>query len=287
MTVSELPPRAEVVDALLWVVLPAAGAAAGVYLLSALLARRLTARWQDVMSAAGVLALGAALAAGNQFRGVFPWLPDGRWWHWAGPAVGLVVLTGLLTATALPTAVGLLARFAAALVWLVAVTPPGDRTWLALVPAAAGLAVGWLYLGAAAAGDGWGVTGAVALAALSGSAVLLHHRTLGFADLLTAVGVALATLAALARLNRANPSAAGVGAVTLVGLLALGRALADSAIPPWVFVLAGGLPLLQGLRMVPAVGRRPLALLGLTAAGAAVAVVAAMLYEPLRFGDDW
>ena len=290
---SELPPRAEVIDALLFAVLPSAVAAGGVYLLLALLLSRLTLHWRRWMPAASVLALAAAVAAGNQFRGPFPWWPDGRWWHWAGPAVFLTFAVEFVRHLVNPWS--RLARFLpiiAAVPLSLAVVPPEQRADpTAFVPVMLAVALLWYWVGVAARVGGVGLaTAGMAVAAFAGSAVLLHHKSIGFSDTLTVVGVALGTLFVVSAVTRSDPSAAAaVSAVPLVGMLALGRSLADSDIPRWVFVLAGGLPLVLVARCVPWAGRgrRPLLLFALTLVGAGVVVAATMHHEPLRFGDDW
>ncbi len=290
---SDLPPRDEVIEALRYAVAPAAAAAVGVYGLLALVLWRLTPHWRRAMPAASVLALAAAVAAGNHYRTAFPWWPDGRWWHWVGPVVALAFVAELVARVpGVSGEVGHFARGLAAGVVGVVILPAewrDERPWLVVVFGVL-VAAEWALLAAVGRrGGGRLVTFGMSAVATAVSVVLLHQKTLGFSDVATLLGVGLFWVGVMGVVTRTDTSpAAAVTVVPLAALLVLGQALIDTPIPVWVFWVAGLLPLVLAVRLAPRVGRRAgivavLLVLGLVAG---MCVFVAMQAAPLRFGDD-
>ncbi len=305
---AELPPRAEVVDALLYLAAPAAGAAAvvfgGVALLGGL-AGRAAPRfgWRSLAPSAAALAAAAALFAGNHFRGGFPDDPAKweKWWHWAWPAA--LLMTAAEVTARLPgvaVEVGHLLRGVAAGVAAGAVVPPAwqeaDR-WL--VPAVAlAVAAEWALVDAVGrrAPGGW-VAAAVAVPCWGAAAVLLHAEQALFMKTAAGLCVGLAVVAVLAWATRSDGGAAGAAATgPLAMLLLLGRYLRDSPVPPGSFLLVGLSPALLGLFLLPGVRRLNDRRLGgvlkvlLVLVPVAVAVYRAMEAAPYSFGpkeEEW
>ncbi len=283
---SELPPRAEVIDALRYAVAPAVGATLAVAGVAGVSLWKLTPYWRRSMPAASVLALAAALAAGNHFRAALPWEPGAAWWHLAGPAVGLALLAELL-ARVWP-AVGQLLRGLVAGIAAAAFTPPewqAEAQWTFPLLAAV-LAAEWGVLVAVGRRHGGGTTClAMAVAAGGAGAVLLHHNVLRFCDVATFVQVSLVALAGLAWLSRTDASAAAaVAVVPVVGVLMLGRFLSESAVSWGSFLAVGLAPL--ALALLLAVPRRwwaAVLAVALVAGPVGWAVGTAMRDAPLKF----
>ena len=285
---SELPPRAVVIDALRYAVAPAAGAAVVVLALAGTVLWRLTPHWRRAVPAVSVLALAAALAAGNHFRGALPWAPDAAWWHWAGPAIALAVVTELVARVrGVSGEVGHLLRGVAAGVAAAAFTPPdwqAEARWSFPLLAAV-LAAEWGLLVAVGRRHPGGTT-ALAMAVVAGGVVgvLAHHNDLRFTDVATFTQVGLGTLAVMAWLVRADASAAAVAVVPLCGVLVLSRFLGESDVR-WGCFLATGL---APLALAPLLTVRPRwwtpVLAGvLVTAPVGWAVATAMRDAPLRF----
>lgn len=293
---SELPPRAEVLDALRFAVAPAAGATLAVAGLAGVALWRLTPHWRRAMPAVSALALAAGLAAGNHFRGSLPWSPDAAWWHWAGPAIVLALLAELpANVRGVSGEVGHLLRGLAAGVAAAAVTPPdwqAEARWTFPLLATV-LAAEWGVLVAVGRRHGGGTTAlTMGLVAAGAAAVLAHHHDLRFTDLAVFTHAGLVTLAGFAWLTRTDASpAAAAAAVPVVGVLMMSRFLGDESGVRWGCFAAVGLAPLA-LAPLLAVPRRlwaaVLAVL-LVAAPVGWAVATAMRDAPLKFdlSEKW
>jgi hypothetical protein len=321
--VSQLPPTDDVLEALQYVVAPSAGAAAGVFgialLLGWLVSRRLTFDWRAVAPPAAVLAVAAGLAAGNWALGAdrpFPWSPQGKPWHWAWWAVGLMLAAEFVAR--LPgvafgvghllrgTAAGVAAAFVVpAVLTPTAVLPEGDhkfdlfevvKWWL---PGLAGLmAVQWAVVAAVGRRSPGGAGPAAAAAACgAAAAVCLHAESIGFLNVTTFLFAALAAVAVIAFATRSDGSPAAAAATgPLVVLLFLTRHLRDSQVPLTSYLLVGLAPAALGVFLLPGVSRlngwRLGAVLQVLAvlAPAAVGVYLAMDAAPYSFGpkeEEW
>lgn len=291
----ELPPQAEVLDALKFAVLPAVVAALLAFNeLRATLGRAGVSDRRSVPLAASA-ALLAALLAGNLFRGAVPFVPDGRWWHWIGPAVAVAMAAevGLRAVVAGPVVSTLVRAGAAGLVgW--AATPAEWREGALWAAPAVGAGVLAVWAAVAAGGRHRPGLAAAAVTVVAGgvSAVLLHNKTLGFADVATILFAGLAVLAFKALVTGDDTSAAAAAAVVpLTAYLVAGRHLSTDPVPGHTFVLAALAPLPVGLLAVPGVRHlRWLAVavgLLLPVALASVAAGLAMAAAPLEFGEGW
>lgn len=299
----DLPPAAEVLETLKKAVAPSAGGAALVFviglLLSWVVSKAVRFDWRVLAGPFAVVALAAAMAAGNHFRDVFPFraLPehDAKWWHWIWPAAGTVLLAELLAR--LPwvnPGVGHLIRlggFAVGPCYLIPQAWAPDGQWCVWwVPALIGM---WALLTEVGEwAPGGALPAAVAVAALGAAAVLLHNLTHGLADAATFVGCALAAVALLCFLTQTDgTSAASAGAVAVALLLLLSQSTSPKPLPKAVLVLAAFAPLalgaflLPGFRRINDVRYATPAKLGLVAIPVTAAVVWAMKVAPLSFGE--
>ncbi|HET6574227.1 MAG TPA: hypothetical protein VFG68_11525 [Fimbriiglobus sp.] len=286
---SDLPPRQEILAALKYAVLPAAGAAAVVFggfsLIAWLASRKLSFDWRRLTPLAAALSVAAALAAGNSAMGTdapFPWVPAGKPWHWAWWAFGLAVAVELVARTpGVGVGVGHLLRgttagVIAAFVVPAAVAPaPGAPSavhadaevpdvlaaqerlrWM--IPAfALAVAAQWAVVDAVGRRAPGGATAAaVAVAANGAAAILLHAESLGFLHTATFLFAGLAAVAVLAWLTGADAgAAAAVATVPVCVLLLFGKYLRDSQVPGSSFLLVGFAPLLLGLFLLPGPNR--------------------------------
>jgi hypothetical protein len=292
---SNLPPSSEVLDALRHVVAPAAGAAVAVFggasLLGWLAARAFRFNWRALAPPAAVLALAAALAAGNYSRPSFPWAPDGKWWHWAWWAFGLALVVEFVARLPrVPVAVGhklrdtttgVIAGFVvlpalpqAAPWWVLALTLPVAAQW-AVVDAAGRRT------------PGGAVSAAVAVACWGAAVVLLHAESLGFLNTATFLFAGLAAIAVIAWATGTDgSSAAAVATVPLAVLLWFGKVLRDSQVPDSSFLLVAFAPLLLGVALLPQLGASRFSgvlKIGLVALPVALGVYRAMTAAPYRF----
>jgi hypothetical protein len=258
-----MPPIAEVLDALRTVIAPAALTAGTLFALVVTLGRWLAPRpsvefgfspapvrpaWSPEPLAAA-LALTAGMAVANHFRGSFPMPPDGKWWHWAWPALGVVglveVIAGLPGAR---VAAANLLRGAAAGMLATQVLPASalaETRWL--LPAAGfGLAIQWGIVDAVARTRAGASVGIAMLAVTGGTAlVLLHDRSLGRADAAVMAGAALLAIVVVGAALRARASsAAALAAVIMPALLLLARSMAyQPEVPLSAYVAVGLAPL--------------------------------------------
>ena len=289
---SELPPRAEVIDALRYAVAPAVGATLAVAGLAGVVLWKLTPHWRRAMPAVGVLALAAGLAAGNHFRDSLPWTPDAAWWHLAGPAIALALLAELFARVW--DGGGHLLRGLAAGIAAAFFTPPdwqAEARWTFPLLAAV-LAAEWGLLVAVGRRHGGGTT-ALAIGVVAGGAVFVqvHHHDLRFTDVSTFLQAGLFALAGLAWLTRNDASAAAAAAVVpLVGALVLSRFLGDSAVRWGCFAAVGLAPLaLVPLLAVPRRWWVAVLAVVLVAVPVGWAVSTAMRDAPLKFdpAEKW
>jgi hypothetical protein len=145
---------------------------------------------------------------------------------------------------------------------------------------------------------GWVVPAAVAAAAWGTVVVLMHNKSLSFADITVVLMAAVGVIAGIALATRTDGSPAAAAAVVpLMILLLVGReTVSEAKVPKSAFLLAGLAPSLLGLFLVPGLDR----LRTRRAAGvvmfllvlnvSAVAGFLAMDAAPLEFGtqeEEW
>lgn len=310
MDLPELPPRAEVLDALEFAVAPAAGAATVVFGGAALVGRLTRLKWRRAMPAVGALAVLAGLVAGNLGRGALPWVPDNSWWQWVWWALLFGVAVEFV-ARCVDPAVGHLLRAAAVGVVATAVVPADWQAELAWKPGEGSAVFRWAVpLFVAATAGMWGVVveagrrspGSTALAmtivAWGTTAVLLHQSWLSGTDAATFLLAAVAAVTVLGILTRLDVSgAAGAAVLPVAVLLVIGRGLvsdptAPNAVPKGCSLLVGLAPLGLGLFLLPGLTRLPTRRFGAVLPVAAVfvpvaaAVGWAMRVAPLKFGEE-
>jgi len=308
-----LPPAKDVLDALHHAVLPAAGGAALVVCLFALLGRRAAALGSAV---AAVVGFGwanftfDAVSWENTGR-VIPWKADGPTpvWHWLPRAALVLVVVGLLSrgigllAThVLPThrwwGANLLvwsARLAAVVVvsgWLVSEAAATESPWLRVAFPAVML-LSWVALdGVARYGAGAQVAAYQSAIFLTAGAILLYAHSARFMDLGVIVGCVMfgvAVAAGAAKVDASGAVPAGVG--FLPGLMLNGRLLTESNVPVTAFWLVALAPLTLLPFLIPAVARQNRWLVislrtVLLLAPLVVAVVLAAGHEKLVF-EEW
>lgn len=335
MPMSELPPQAEVIDALWFAVLPAAVTTGLVFVSGLVLVWLLTGRlrnadWRTGVPPLAVLALAAGVAASPlldaavrdkvavtkatgdteraawleetyKFRAPFPWVPDGKWWHWGWYAVGLALAVELVARIpGVGVGVGHLLRGAAAGVIAAAVVPPDwqkpdTRWWLPL--AAFGMAGQWAVVDAVGRRNpGGSVSAATAVYCLGAATVFIHDAAAGFTDVATFLFAALAVLTVLGWLTGTDVGAAAAAAVTPVSALLLMNAdlrTSDPPVPHACYWLVGLAPLGLAVFLPP-----PLAAFGkwrlatpvkavVVALPVAWAVYRCLTEAPLVFGEKW
>ena len=300
----ELPPVAEVLDALKKAVAPSAGGAALVFALglalSWLVSQVARFDWRVLAPPVAVLALATGMAAGNHFRGVFPFriLPesDGKWWHWVWPAVAAVLAAELVAR--LPRVnpgvgyVVRLAGFAAGPCYLIPQAWAPEGHWcLWWAPVLIALWAILTEVGEQAPGGA--LPAAVAVAAGGAAVVLLHQITHGLADVATFICCALAAIALLAYLTQTDGSAAAsAGAVVIALLLLVSQSTAPKVVPKEIHYLVAFAPFTLGALLFPGFSRikdlRYAALIkvGFVAIPVIVAVVWTMKVAPLEFGAE-
>lgn len=273
-----LPPVKDILDALRLSVLPAAGGAALVVGLFAVLGR-----WAGAAGSAAAVVAG--FAWGNYTFGALsweatgrlvPWMSDGPHpaWHWLPRAAVVLVVVGLfsrwvglLAALRLPDhrrwGAGLLvwaARVAAVAVvsvWLVS-GPEGEKDPLLRPALAATMLLSWVALdGTARAAAGGQAAAYLAATLLAAGTVLLYAHSARFMELGVVAGCALFGVAVAAAAAKTDASGAvPAGVAFLPSLLLNGRLLTDSAVPPASFWLVGLAPLALVPFLVPAVARQ-------------------------------
>ncbi|MGL4554882.1 MAG: hypothetical protein ACRC33_27255 [Gemmataceae bacterium] len=295
-----MPPWSEVQDALLRVVLPAAGAAASVFLLIRLLGR------ERLTPLAAAAALAAGVVAGVWCREPAPLLPEGGLLAALGnslerPPAGADVprpyfwLTWSVLAALLVDVLARLPRVPPSAGWaaraLVAACAPrrrggddlrNERPWLPWALAASSLAL-WAVGHELGRGRRGGLVPLVYAAAFAAAGVvLLHAHTARLTDLALIPAFALFAVAAAAALLPGDAGAAAAAAVYLPGLMLIGQQGTFSDVPTAAFALAGLSPL--AALPVPLRGwKGAAAQVGLPLLVAAAAVALAMRAESVEF----
>ena len=330
---SEFPPSKIVCEKLLFAVLPAAVATAAVFAVGLLLAWGLVGRvlrqdWRKAAPSLAVLALAAGLAvspllatwvqgkvaAAKQaedtetvarftetyhFEAPFPWVPDGKWWHWGWYAIGLALAVEFVARLpGVGVGVGHLLRGAAAGVIAAAVVNPDllkseTRWWLPL--AAAGIAGPWAVVDAVGRRNpGGSVSTAMAVVSLGAATVLIHDAAAGFTDVSTFLLTGLAVLTVFAWITRTDVGAAGAVAVVPVAtLFFLHRdPEGDTKVPVAAYWLVGLAPLMLAAFLFPPATRfgqrywaTPVKVLAVTLP-VAVAIYRCVTEAPLKFGEE-
>lgn len=229
---SFIPPTAELIDVAKLVVLPAAGVAAGIFLIGP----RLFGRWSTGIFA--IAALVAGFLAANHFREAltfrlgarYPWrmqelgralywavttskspIPAREWWPWM---MAVALALGWLLERIGWLAMALFCVFVA---WLLVDQDSGQQRafWAAAVAAACLL--NWLVLRALSGNAGYTPTSHLsALAFAGGGIVILHAHSARFTDVAVMMSSALMGLAAVEYLTMDSPRA--VNAASAIGL---------------------------------------------------------------------
>jgi len=303
-----LPPIDEVTGAMKYAVAPCFGAAALIYLSGQVLIRLsnlLSAiPLRSISPLFSALALLAALAVGNYSAGSdrpFPWVPDGKPWHFAWWAIGVMVVVEFVANTpGLSTSIGNLLRgltagLAAAFV-IPAMAQAEARWWIPV----AGLAIAgvWGTVNYVARNfPGGSLAYALALNCGGIAAICLHAESLGFLGVATFLAAGLAACAIGAWLTRSDSSAAASAATgPQIVLLLLTRHLRDSEVPLDCFVTVGLAPLTLVILLFPGVRRVARTRFGgiiaisLVGLPVVVAVLRVMIVAPYSFSlaeDEW
>jgi hypothetical protein len=334
MTISELPPQTEILDALWFAVLPAAGAAFVVFGLGVLVTWLIGGRmrnwdWDRAVPSVAVLALAAGVAlspllyAGMRekvdtaklvgdtetatrltdtyhFRLPFPWVPDGKWWHWGWYAIGLALAVEFLARwPGVRVGIGHLLRGAAAGVIASAVVPPDwqaaeTRWWVPL--AAFGMAIQWAIVDAVGRRNpGGGIAAAMAVVSLGAATVFIHDAAAGFTDLATFLFAALTVLTLMAWITGTDVGAAAAATVIpLLSLLLMNYDLrSEPKVPKACYWLVGLAPFVLTLFLFPPIARfsrwrlvTPFKILWV-AIPVGIAVYRCLTEAPLKFGENW
>ena len=298
---NRIPPTAEIIDAAKWLLAPAAISAVAVFLILAFIVRlafkKCGCDWRRAMPAVSVLAIFTSLLAVNHFRDMpFPWLPDGKWWHFGGLAIAASFVVEMIC-QAMPArsppmllrglTAGIIAHFIVPAAWQ-AEAP----WWLPLV--AIWLAASWSIVAEVARRQqGGAIAFAGSIFAGGAGIVLLHAKSLGLSDLALALAVGLFLLALLAWITKINASATTVAVVVPVLILVwLNRPTADSDVPIACHrILAAvpvcmGLMLLSGLNRTLGTRRGGLLAIFLTLVPVIVAVSIAVVMAPMTFDEE-
>lgn len=329
----ELPPTELIQDKLLFTVLPAAVAALVAFLLTSLVVWLIFGRWRQTTWVkyapsvavfaliAGVVAspllgswhqnrIAAAKAAGDtdraqelarsiQFELPFPWVPDGKWWHWGWYAIGLAIGVELLVRLpGVPVRVANLFRGVAAGVIASAVIHPGllkpeTRWWLPFV--ATLMAITWAVIDAVGRKNpGGAIAGAMAIVCGGAATVLIHDAAAGFTDVATFLFTGLAIITVCGWATSTDVNAAGAAAVVPVAtLLLLHRGPeSESPVPQMCYWLVGLAPLGLALFLAP-----PIAFFGtsrwatpvkwlIVAVPVGIAVYRCVTEAPMKFGEE-
>ena len=203
---NRIPPTAEIIDAAKFLLAPAAVSVVAVFvvfgLLAMVVAKKCDFDWRRAMPAVFVLAIAASLLTVNHFRdNPFPWVPEGKWWHFGGASIAACFLVELFCQMIPSRSVafllrgltaGIIAHFIVPAAWQVEA-----RWWVPFV--ALWLAVSWAIVAEIAKRQSGGAL-AFAGSIFAGGAgvVLLHARSLGLSDLAIALAIGLFLLALFA-----------------------------------------------------------------------------------------
>jgi hypothetical protein len=305
--VNRIPPSAEIIDAAKWIVAPSAIAALTTLVILSVLFKLLSTKgnwdWRRAVPAISVLAAALSVIAVNHYRGdrdnftgaAFPWVPDGKWWHFGGWAIAAGFLVELIAQSIPSRPLGFLLRGLTSGViahFLVPVAWQTEARWW--VPAAAAwLAIAWSITAELAHRQRGGAT-AFAASIYAGGAgiVLLHATSLGFSDLATGLSVGLFIAALFAWITCS--SSGGAAAATIVPVLTLiwlNRPLVDSQVPITCHRILACTPILLGVLLLPRINRNlgtrtggP-AIIALTMIPVAIAVGIADSVAPMNFDE--
>lgn len=299
---SELPPMKDVLDALRYAVAPSAGAtfAYAVFIggIAWAISKASKYDWRRFTPAIAVFAVAAGMAAGNHFREVFPWVPDGKPWHWAWWALGLAAIVEMLARFpgVQPTAGNLLRGAAAGVIaaFVVPASVQNDARWW--IPAFGfASAIQWAIVDAVGrrTPGGW-LPAALAVVSGGAAAILIHAESAGFTDMASCLLTGLGVIAVLAWLTRCDGnSAASFASFTICVLLLLGRHLRDSEVTDTSFLLVAFAPLVLGLFVLPGISRINSHWSGgvlkaiVVAVPVGIAVYRVVHEAPLTFGEKW
>jgi hypothetical protein len=305
---NRIPPSAEIIDAVKWIVAPSALAALATLIVLSVLFKLLSSKWngdwRQAIPAVSVLAVALSVIAVNHYRGdrenysgaAFPWLPDGKWWHFGGWAIAAGFLVELIAQSIPSRPIGFLLRGLTAGViahFLVPVAWQSEARWW--VPAAATwLAVAWSIAAELAHRQPGGAM-AFAASFFAGGAgiVLLHATSLGFSDVASGLSVSLFVAAIFAWIIRSSTSAAAAAAIVpVLTLIWLNRPLVDSQVPITCHRIFACTPILLGVLLLPRLNRilgtrtGGLAIIALTLIPVGIAVAIAVTTAPMNFDEE-
>jgi hypothetical protein len=307
-----LPPMDEVIDLLKTVVGPSAGAAGATMLFMWLFIGGKLA-----LVGGPALSIVAGMAAGNHFRNVFPWLPEGSEWHYLLAATGVAVAVETLSQgiSVIPIVgrfIGIVLRVATTVAITYFLFPADlyqnskepmmhvilgegiefDLPRIAL-PVLFGLTIlgNWLFL---VKFSEWVTSwiGSFGLAILLGGGaamVLLHAHSARFTDAATMLASSMLGVSFFSMMVRTSLSAVGAAvAVFFPSLLITAKNETFSNVPTASFLLLGIAPLILVLTYLPpfsgwSIKRPRLITLLLLAIPITIAVALAMKYEELSF----
>ncbi|MFO0938984.1 MAG: hypothetical protein U0798_20980 [Gemmataceae bacterium] len=296
-----LPPRAEIIAAARDLLAPACIATLATSLVIGVLVRLVAGKfqcdWRRAMPAVFVLALSSSIVAVNYFRNLpLPWLPDGKWWHWAGPVIVACLLAEFINSCHSSAkyafvlrglVAGLAGHYLVPASWL-----EESPQWVPLV--ALWLAVSWT-LGAEIARRQPGGSLCLAGSLFAGGAgiVLIHALSPGLFDLSLSMAVSLFLIAILAWLTKTDGSQALVTALTpILILIWMNRPMADSEVPVSCHRILATVPLAQNILFLPGLNRLlgtrfgGILLVILTLIPVVLAVLIAGFNAPLNFEND-
>jgi hypothetical protein len=341
---SEMPPMDLVREKLLFGVLPTALAVALAFAVGVLLAwwivgRVLRNHWRVLAPTLAVLALAAGLvaspllgswnrdriatakASGDDdrakelartylFETPFPWVPDGKWWHWGWYAIGLALaVESVVRLPGVRVGVGHLFRgVAAGVIAAVLVLPrfllksdkptpivfEPEALWHTVLTAVL-MAVTWAVVDAVGRRNpGGSVASAMAIVCGGAAVVLIHDAAAGYTDVATFLLTGLAVLSLAAWVTGTDVGAAGAAAVVPVAtLLLLNREPeSTSKVPVVAYWLVGLAPLTLAMFLFPPITRFGLSRWAtpvkwlLVAIPVGIAVYRCVTEAPLKFGEE-
>lgn len=274
---------------------------------------------------AAAVAMLAAVAVANYFRGVFPWWPDLQAdpdrplyprfvaWHWLPALLVLAQLDGILAhGSSIPKWAGWRLKLGLGVLAALVLVPPGlYQTWplhyadwpfpfraqvWPILTFALFVALGWAGSAAAARQSPGGVVGlGLAMAMFGASFVAVHAHTARFADALSIPAAALFVITIVAAFTKVEVT----GAIPAVALLLPAIMLVVTVeneglheIPWYAFLLAALPPLTVGLLAIPPLSKlagvgRGILFWVLCLGPTVAAVILAVRAETLPGPDPW
>lgn len=307
IALNRIPPTDELIDAAKFLLAPAAVTSLVTLVIFGpifkLISKKVNGDWRHSVPAISVLAVALSVIAVNHFRGdranfiggSFPWVPDGKWWHFGGWGIAAGFLVELIAQSIPSRPLGFLLRGLASGViahFLVPAAWQTEARWW--VPAAAAwLAVAWSIVAELAHRQPGGAM-AFAASFFAGGAgiVLLHATSLGFSDLATGLSVGLFIAALFAWITRSSTGGAAVAAIVpVLTLIWLNRPLVDSQVPIICHRIFACTPIQLGILLLPRINRilgtrkGGWAIIALTLIPVSIAVAIAVTTAPMNFDE--